>query len=169
LKKNTSIVIAVLLALGIAAFAAGDVSQATACDGKAAKVAKAGDACCGKDAAAAGTKASCSKSAAAKSAGAHSCSKSASAATASVADIRHREGKRIVLTGKAVCGKCNLGLTEKCNSVFQTADGSAYRLIKNNHVKTMRKTETPNGFRIVSYVRKFDGQKYLEVKNVKTL
>ncbi|MEE9271129.1 MAG: hypothetical protein V3V49_12810 [Candidatus Krumholzibacteria bacterium] len=167
MKKNASIVIAVFLVLGIAAFAISDVSQATACKGKYGVTAQTASACCAKNAAVAGTRSACSKSAAAQTAGAYSCSKGAKAA--SLADIRHREGKRVVLTGNAVCGKCNLGLTEACQTFFQTADGTAYRLMKNNHVKAMRNTETPNGFRIVSYVRKLDGTKYLEVKNFKTL
>ena len=170
MKNKASLVIAVLLVLGVAAFSIGDASQTSACTYKAAKTAGTASACCGKSTAAvAGNKSGCSKGVAARTAGASSCSKSAAKTTASLADIRHHEGKRMILTGNTACGKCDLDLTEACQGIFQTADGKVYRLMKNNHVKAMRSTETDKGFRIVSYVRKLDGVKYLEVKNVRTL
>ncbi|MFQ5510507.1 MAG: hypothetical protein ACE5EO_01535 [Candidatus Krumholzibacteriia bacterium] len=176
MRKKASIAIAVMLVCAVAVAYAGDSSQA--CDKAAA--AKTAGACCKKGAAAvAGTGctkgaaaktagATCTKGAAAKTAGA-TCTKGTAAKTASVADIRGHEGTRVVLTGNAVCGKCNLGISEACQSFFQTADGKVYRLIKNNHVKAMRDAQAKNGFRIVSYVRKLEGAKYLDVQHVKTL
>ncbi len=154
MNKKATFVTAVLLVLGVAVFFAGDASLTNACTGRsgaAAKTAGAG-------------KASCSKGAAL--AGARSCSRSASAAT--LAEINYREGKRLVLTGNSACG-AELELTESCQSVFKTADGKIYRLMKNGHAKKMQNTKADNGFEIVTYVRLLDGEKYLEVKNFKTL
>jgi hypothetical protein len=81
----------------------------------------------------------------------------------------YRTGTRLVLTGTALCGMCNLKTTEACTPVFQTADGKIYPLMKNDYVKKMRNTKTDNGFEIVTRVRRVDGVKYLEVEVLKTL
>jgi hypothetical protein len=98
---------------------------------------------------------------------ASSCSGSAEAAFAS---ISQREGKRLVLTGEAKCAKCDFAM-EECSPVFQTADGKVYPLVKNDYTKKMKmkKAEAENGFEIVTKVRKLDGVKYLEVRNLKVL
>ena len=153
MSKKATFVTAVLLVLGVAVFFVSDASLTNACTGKsaAAKTAGAG-------------KAGCSKGVAL--AGGSSCSRSASVAT--LAEINYREGKRLVLTGNSACG-AELELTESCQSVFKTADGKIYRLMKNGHAKKMQNTKADNGFEIVTYVRLLDGEKYLEVKNFKTL
>lgn len=129
----------------------------------------------------------CSKSAAARTAGTIACDKSTKTAgtseyaksscsknaTASLvyADINQDVGKRVELTGHAVCGKCTLEATEACQSLFQTADGKIYKLIDNKVVKDLRKAESDSdkGFKIVTRVRETDNGKVLEVENFKAL
>lgn len=110
---------------------------------------------------------SCSRNAAVRTAGSYSCSRSAS--TASLAELPYHEGRRIVLTGNTVCGKCVATVTDNCQTVFQTADGKYYLLLENNRVEDMKETKANDGFEIVTYVRKLDGTKYLEVKTYKVL
>ena len=92
-----------------------------------------------------------------------------STASIAYADISEREGKTIVLTGNATCGKCNLQVTDGCLTLFQTADGSYYRLIDNNHTGDMRAAKADKGFKIVTRVVKLHGVKYLEVETFSTL
>ena len=154
MSKKATFVIATVLMLGVAVFFIADASLTSACTGKSAAAKTAG-----------ADNASCSKGAAL--AGASSCSRSASVAT--LAEINYREGKRVVLTGESVCGHCDLELTESCQAAFKTADGKIYRLMKNKKVTKMQNTKADKGFKIVTRVRKIDGEKYLEVRNFKVL
>jgi hypothetical protein len=129
--------------------------------------------CCEKGASAATTASAgsgCDKSASAAAiAGNKSeCSKDATAAL-TYAAIKQRAGRRVVLSGNAVCGKCTYEVTESCEALFATADGKVYRLMKNAHVDKMRKADVENGFEITTRVREVDGVKYLEIQNIKAL
>lgn len=121
-------------------------------------------------AALAGTKSGCSKGASAAAlAGTKSgCSKS-SASAAEFASIPYHETKRVVLKGEAKCGKCTMNLTEACETVFKTADGKFYRLLKSPRVDKLREAESDKGFKIVTRVRRLDGVKYLELESFRTL
>jgi hypothetical protein len=117
----------------------------------------------GASASAAATTAQAGHCESVKTAGA--CGKSASV---SFAAVPYREGTRMELTGKVVCGSCDLNAAKQCKSVFQTADGSAYWLMNSNLVEKMRASDGRN-YRIVSRVRKLDGAKYLDVEVVSAI
>ncbi|MCZ6767066.1 MAG: hypothetical protein O7D32_09060 [bacterium] len=83
------------------------------------------------------------------------------------AEVNLHEGRRLVLTGNAVCSKCTFKTTESCSTLFQTADGNIYRLIDNNMIKGLRAAE--DDVKITTTVRKIDGVKYLEVETFKAI
>ena len=74
----------------------------------------------------------------------------------------------MVLTGRYVCGYCDLGVSEKCQAAFRTSDGKNYLLVKNNFTKELKQTARNNDVEIVTHVEKFDGVKYLEVDVVRS-
>ncbi len=86
---------------------------------------------------------------------------------ADIEDLPYREGTRIVLTGRYVCGLCNLGVTEECQPGFQTKEGQNYLLVTNNLSDKLHDTARDNDVEIVSRVRKLNGVKYLEVDVVR--
>lgn len=88
------------------------------------------------------------------------------AKTASLEPISKREGERIVLVGHYVCGSCDLGVSEKCAAAFQTKDGKNYLLVKNNLTKDLKEKARKNEVEIVTIVKKFEGEKYLEVETI---
>ena len=94
---------------------------------------------------------------------------SKSSKAASIEDLPYREGTRIVLTGRYVCGLCNLRVTEKCQPGFQTKEGQNYLLVTNNLSDKLHGTARDNDVEIVSRVRKLNGVKYLEVDVVRPL
>ena len=103
------------------------------------------------------------KTAATTTAGSYSCTK-ASATKVVYATIDVREGKRVELTVNWECSKCALKISDKCSTLFQTADGKFYRILDNNLVKDMRKSvKSDKDLKIVTRVRKVDGVKYLEL------
>jgi len=117
---------------------------------------------------AAGTKtaSSCSEYSAAGTKTASSCTKS-DKVSLTYAEVDLREGRRLVLTGNAVCTKCNFKTTESCSTLFQTADGKVYRLIENNMIKGLRAAD--EDVQITTTIRKVDGVKYLEVETFKAI
>jgi hypothetical protein len=103
---------------------------------------------------------------------ARSCSKSActgkkAGKTASITPIEGREGTRMVLAGRYVCGYCDLGVSEKCQAAFRTTDGKHYLLAKNNLTKELKQTARSTDVEIVTHVEKYEGVKYLEVDVVR--
>jgi len=149
----------------------------------AAKVASSG--CCAKQSTAAATVASnsCARSAAAGTiacdktksasaaavAGGSHCSGEKSAKAAEFAKIDADAGKKIVLTGNALCEGCDLKWSEKCNTAFKTADGKIYRLINNDMTKKLRGMDAKKSLEIVTKVVEVDGEKYLEVREFTAL
>jgi hypothetical protein len=124
--------------------------------------------CCAKSATTtASAKASCSsKSASLVAWGGQGCTKStAQAADIAISDLPYRKGEEVVLAGSAICGSCNLEITESCMSLFQTADGTVYRVYKTDKTKAMRTASEKNTIKIFATVRNLDGTKYLEVKS----
>lgn len=83
------------------------------------------------------------------------------------ADVNLHEGRRLVLTGSAVCSKCTFKSTNSCSTLFQTADGNIYRLIDNNMIEGLRAAE--NNVKITTTVRLIDGVKYLQVETFKAI
>ena len=104
---------------------------------------------------------SCSTSCAAASA----CG-SKQAKTASLEPISKREGERIVLVGHYVCGSCDLGVSKKCAAAFQTKDGKNYLLAKNNLTKDLKAKKGKDDVEIITTVKKYEGEKYLEVETI---
>jgi hypothetical protein len=88
--------------------------------------------------------------------------------TATLESIDYREGKTLVLTGRYVCGTCELGVGDNCQPAFRTTDGKNYLLMRNNLSKQLRSDARDKDVEIVTRVRKFDGTKYLEVEAVRT-
>jgi hypothetical protein len=101
------------------------------------------------------------------------CSKtcgSKSAKTAKIESIEQREGKTVVLTGRYVCGTCELGLegrSGECQPAFKTKDGKNYLLSSNNLSQRLRAEARDKDVEISSRVRKLDGVKYLEVEVIR--
>jgi hypothetical protein len=87
--------------------------------------------------------------------------------TAKVESIKKREGETLVLTGRYVCGHCDLGVGEDCQPAFRTTDGKNYLLMKNNLSKQLRSDARETDVEIVSRIKKLDGVKYLEVEVVR--
>ena len=87
--------------------------------------------------------------------------------TAKVETIKDREGSTLVLTGRYVCGHCELGVGEDCQPAFRTTDGKNYLLMKNNLSKQLRSDARDKDVEIVSRIKKLDGVKYLEVEVVR--
>ena len=88
---------------------------------------------------------------------------------ASIEDLPFSEGTRIVLTGRYVCGLCNLCVTDECQPGFQTKEDQNYLLVTNNLSDKLRDTARDKDVEIVSRVRKLNGVKYLEVDVVRPL
>ena len=88
------------------------------------------------------------------------------AKTASIEPISKREGERVVLVGHYVCGSCDLGVSKKCAAAFQTKDGKNYLLAKNNLTKDLKAASGKNDVEIITTVKKYEGEKYLEVETV---
>jgi hypothetical protein len=98
------------------------------------------------------------------------CSKSCGAKstkTAKVESIEAIEGEVFTLTGRYVCGSCELGIGEGCQPAFKTTDGKNYLLSRNNLSKKLREEARDTNVEIVSRVKKYDGVKYLEVEAVR--
>jgi hypothetical protein len=158
------------------AFAAGSDGVAEACDSQSdAKVgscatANADATCAGKAKSCPGSTGSACKTSSGKCP--HGCASACGAKrakTASLEDIPYREGRRMVLTGHYVCGKCTLNLSESCQEAFRTEDGKNYLLVKNNLSKTLREAALDENVEIVTTVRKSGGVKYLEVHVIRPL
>ncbi len=88
------------------------------------------------------------------------------AKTASIEPISKREGERVVLVGHYVCGSCDLGVSEKCAAAFQTKDGKNYLLVKNNMTVDLKEKARKKDVEIVTTVKKYEGEKYLEVETI---
>lgn len=196
-RKAISVFVAVALVFTLAIVAVGD-ADAAAGDKKVKKSSanKAGQ-CPGSSAAqaakACGTKAAnagCSKAAAAdcakfcsKTASAGKCCKAGMSACCAgakravhsaalkkvVDDIPYRESKRLVLTGKVMCGKCGLGELELCQPMIKTEGGKLYPIAKNALARKMRGCQSENAFKISTRVKRIDGVKYLEVTSFTAL
>lgn len=98
------------------------------------------------------------------------CSKTCGAKTAKTAAIESiddAEGKTYTLTGRYVCGACDLGVGKECQPAFKTVDGKNYLLSKNNLSQKLREDARDKDVEIVTRVKKYDGVKYLEVEAVR--
>ncbi len=124
---------------------------------------------CSKTAAACPGSAALAGSGCAKSCSKSSCAAKKAGSTASLAPIPDREGSRIVLTGRYVCGSCDLGVSESCQAAFRTSDGKSYLLVKNNLSNELKETARDKDVEIVTRVQKYNGVKYLEVDIVRAL
>jgi hypothetical protein len=113
---------------------------------------------------------SCTKSATKTAGSSSTCSKSASTETAKLASIEAKEGTRVVLTGAAVCGSCDIEVTEACATVFKTADGKYFMLLDSKKAQQLKKAKSEKGFEVVTKVRTLDdGEKYLEVQSYREI
>jgi hypothetical protein len=178
--KTTLFVSALVIAAAVVFFVSGadqliaSSSNSSACSAVAGDNDKTASSCdkssCTKTAAAA-CPASAAKAGAdcAKSCSKSSCTGKKTGSSASLAPIPDREGTRIVLTGRYVCGYCDLGLSETCQAGFRTADGKNYLLVTNNLSKELKQAARSTDVEIVTRVQKYGGVKYLEVDIVRPL
>ncbi|MEJ2720999.1 MAG: hypothetical protein P8181_07630 [bacterium] len=174
--KTSVLAVGIVIAAVVVFFASGADQLIASASGGSVCPAAAGDASAtGKSAS------SCTKTAAAacpaamagsgcgKSCAVAACSGKKTGSAAVLAPIREHEGTRMVLTGRYVCGSCDLGIYDTCQAAFRTTDGKNYLLVTNNLSKELRQTAREKDVEIVTHVQKFDGTKYLEVDVVKTL
>lgn len=157
-----------LIASSINSSGSETVAGNTAGDDKAAS-------CCPKSSCSKTAAASCPVSAAqagsdcAKKCATTACTGKKAEKSASIAPIEGREGTKMVLAGRYVCGYCDLGVSDKCQAAFRTTDGKNYLLVKNNFTKELKQTARVKDVEIVTHVQKYDGVKYLEVDVVRSI
>lgn len=89
--------------------------------------------------------------------------------TAKIETIGEREGKTVVLSGRYVCGTCDLGVAGdgECQPAFKTKDGKNYLLSKNDLSEKLRADARDKDVEIESRVKKLDGKKCLEVEAIR--
>ncbi|UCG52180.1 MAG: hypothetical protein JSW58_01090 [Candidatus Latescibacterota bacterium] len=189
-KLRASVVVTGLLAIAALVFLAGGAGELIAStinsyttdtvtsgsgdDGKSTSGCKKKTASCPKSSAQAASDCSksCSKTcskACSKTCSKKSCKGAKSGSAANIETVPYREGRVMVLTGRYVCGNCNLGATKTCHAAFQTSEGKSYLLVKNHLAKKLKRTARETDVMITTRVKKHDGVKYLEVEAIKTL
>jgi hypothetical protein len=100
------------------------------------------------------------------------CAKARAAHTAelkkTVDQLPYRENRKVVMSGKLLCGKCDLGAFAECQPLLKTAEGKIYPLAHGLQVKAMRKTGA-DSYEVSSQIKKIDGVKFLDVRAFKAL
>jgi hypothetical protein len=81
-----------------------------------------------------------------------------------------RAAEEVVIKGKALCAKCELHESPKCQTVIKTEDGTLYYTKENDVAKEFHKTICQAPAKVVAKgtVKEKDGKKYITLTKIDT-